>query len=153
MSRKEAGPRVCSMAAALELVGEKWSLLVLREVFYGVRRFEGIAQNTGAPRDVLTTRLRKLSDAGVLQRVRYSERPPRSEYQLTQAGLELAPTMLTLLQWGQRWATDVPPTRAAFRHDCGAHLQTVLTCESCGRRVTGADLTIDREQDPPSTTG
>ncbi|WNG41115.1 helix-turn-helix transcriptional regulator [Archangium violaceum] len=153
MSKKEAGPRVCSLAAALELVGEKWSLLVLREVFYGVRRFEGIAQNTGAPRDVLTTRLRKLSDAGVLQRVQYSERPPRSEYQLTQAGLELAPTLLTLLQWGQRWATDVPATRAAFIHDCGEPLQAVLTCRACGRHVTGTDLTIDREREPPPTTG
>ena len=90
------------MAAALEVVGEKWSLLVVREVFYGVRRFEGIAQNTGAPRDILTARLRKLSEAGVLHRVRYSERPARSEYHLTQAGLDLAPTLLTLLKWGQQ---------------------------------------------------
>src|SRR6218665_368433 len=86
MPKKEGSPRECPLASALEMVGEKWSLLVLREVFYGVRRFEGIAQNTGAPRDVLTARLRKLSECGVLRRVQYSERPARSEYHLTEAG-------------------------------------------------------------------
>ncbi len=151
MSKKEAGPRVCPMADALEVVGEKWSLLVIRELFYGVRRFEGIAQNTGAPRDVLTARLRKLSEAGVLRRVQYSERPPRSEYQLTEAGLELAPTLLSLLQWGLRWTTDTPPTQAPIFHDCGEHLQGVLTCQACGRRVTGADVTIGQKQEPPPT--
>ncbi|WNG23920.1 helix-turn-helix transcriptional regulator [Cystobacter fuscus] len=142
MPKKEAGPRVCSMADALEVVGEKWSLLVVREVFYGVRRFEGIAQNTGAPRDVLTARLRKLSEAGVLRRVQYSERPARSEYHLTEAGLDLAPTLLCLLQWGRRWTSDAPATPGALVHDCGEPLHTVLTCRACGRRVTGTDLSI-----------
>jgi DNA-binding HxlR family transcriptional regulator len=133
------------MAAALEVVGEKWSLLVVREVFYGVRRFEGIAQNTGAPRDILTARLRKLSESGVLHRVRYSERPERNEYHLTQAGLELAPTLLTLLEWGKRWAPDSPPVRAAFIHDCGEHMRPALTCQACSRRITGTDLRLQRE--------
>ncbi|MET0402764.1 MAG: helix-turn-helix domain-containing protein [Cystobacter sp.] len=141
MPKTEEGPRECPMADALEVVGEKWSLLVLREVFYGVRRFDGIARNTGAPRDVLTARLRKLSDAGVLRRVQYSERPARSEYHLTPAGAELAPTLLSLLQWGMRWASvEGAEPRGSLKHDCGAPLSTGLCCQACGRRVTGADL-------------
>jgi DNA-binding HxlR family transcriptional regulator len=137
------------MAAALEVVGDKWSLLVVREVFYGVRRFEGIARNTGAPRDILTTRLRKLSETGVLHRVPYSERPARSEYHLTQAGLELAPTLLTLLQWGMRWVPDAPVVRASLVHDCGEHLRPVLTCQACSRRITGTDLRLEHAPEPP----
>ena len=142
MATTEDGTRVCSMADALEVVGEKWSLLVVREVFYGVRRFEGIARNTGAPRDVLAARLRKLSEAGVLRRVQYSERPARSEYHLTEAGLDLAPTLLSLLQWGRRWTGDAPESPTGFVHDCGEPLHTQLSCRACGRRVTGQDLSI-----------
>jgi len=142
MSKQAVTPRVCSLASALEVVGEKWSLLILREVFYGVCRFEGIAQNTGAPRDVLTARLRKLSDAGILRRVQYSERPQRSEYHLTEAGRELAPTLLSLLQWGQRWAPAEPRSTAAFMHDCGQRLHTFLGCQACGRPVRGGDLSV-----------
>ncbi|MDC0708704.1 helix-turn-helix domain-containing protein [Stigmatella sp. ncwal1] len=142
MSKQDVAPRVCSLASALEVVGEKWSLLILREVFYGVRRFEGIAHNTGAPRDVLTARLRKLSDGGVLRRVLYSERPQRSEYHLTEAGVELAPTLLTLLQWGQRWVPAGPRAGGAFEHDCGERLHAFLACQACGRAVTGGDLSL-----------
>ena len=79
-------PRPCSIGAALGVIGEKYSLLVLREVFFGVRRFNDMARNIGAPRDVLTARLNHLVEAGVLVKTRYSERPPRHEYDLTEAG-------------------------------------------------------------------
>ena len=88
---KRPAPRVCSIARSLDVVGEKWSLLALREVFLGVRRCDQIDARTGAPRDVLTARLRTLVEAGVLEPVQYSERPPRSEYHLTQAGRDLQP--------------------------------------------------------------
>jgi len=153
MPKKEGSPRECPLASALEMVGEKWSLLVLREVFYGVRRFEGIAQNTGAPRDVLTARLRKLSECGVLRRVQYSERPARSEYHLTEAGLELAPTLITLLAWGRKWASERPLPSAPFVHVCGAPLQAALTCLACGGRVTGADVSLDLSRVRPPETG
>ena len=90
------------MADALAVVGEKYAILVLREVFYGVRRFDEIQRNTGAPRDVLTARLRRLEDAGVLTRRRYSDRPPRFEYRLTDAGRELRPVLMTLMAWGDK---------------------------------------------------
>jgi DNA-binding HxlR family transcriptional regulator len=142
MSKQAVAPRVCSLASALEVVGERWSLLILREVFYGVCRFEGIAQNTGAPRDVLTARLRKLSEAGVLRRVPYSERPQRNEYHLTEAGRELAPALLALLQWGQRWVPAEPRPGIPFVHACGHRLSPFLGCQACGRPVTGADLSL-----------
>ncbi|MBM7119036.1 winged helix-turn-helix transcriptional regulator [Archangium primigenium] len=148
MAKQVGGPRECSLASALEAVGEKWSLLVLREVFYGVRRFEGIAHHTGAPRDVLTARLRKLVEAGVLRRVPYSERPVRQEYHLTEAGAELAPVLLGLLEWGRKWTPAGPALAAPFVHACGAPLQAALTCGACGGRVTGATVSLDPARVP-----
>jgi len=131
----DAAPRSCSVAAALGVIGEKWSLLVIRELAWGVHRFDAIARNTGAPRDILTSRLRRLEDAGVLERRRYQERPERFEYHLTRAGHELRPVLLSLLQWGDRWVVDAPTVE--FTHSCGAELELVHTCRACGGEVTG----------------
>src|SRR4051795_3540920 len=95
-------PRPCAIADALELVGERWALLVVRELFWDNHRFADIAQNTGAPRDVLSARLRTLVDAGVIEKRKYSGRPPRSGYHLTKAGFDLAPVLLALMQWSNR---------------------------------------------------
>jgi DNA-binding HxlR family transcriptional regulator len=104
-------PRVCSIADALELVGERWSLLVLRELGFGVHRFKDIQVNTSAPRETLALRLRKLEEAGVIERRRYCDRPPRDEYVLTTAGRELSPVLTALREWGERHATSVPHDR------------------------------------------
>jgi DNA-binding HxlR family transcriptional regulator len=101
------GPRVCAIADALELVGDRWSLLVLRELNFEVTRFNDIRENTGAPRETLTARLRKLEDAGVITRRRYSEHPPRDEYLLTEAGEALIPVLRSLRIWGEQYATPV----------------------------------------------
>jgi DNA-binding HxlR family transcriptional regulator len=98
-------PRVCSIADALEVVGERWSLLVLREISFGVRRFTDIQVNTGAPRETLALRLRKLEEAGVIERRQYSDHPPRDEYLLTPAGRELTPVLTALREWGERHVT------------------------------------------------
>ncbi|WP_181765704.1 winged helix-turn-helix transcriptional regulator [Streptomyces albidus (ex Kaewkla and Franco 2022)] len=142
MARREVNPRECSLASALNVIGEKWSLLALREVFYGVHRFDGIVRNTGAPRDVLATRLRTLVDGGVLRRVRYSERPPRDEYHLTQAGLELAPAMLGLMRWGMRWVEDAPVSATVFTHSCGGQLDAGIVCTSCGEDVGSGEVEL-----------
>ncbi|HXP13722.1 MAG TPA: helix-turn-helix domain-containing protein, partial [Actinomycetes bacterium] len=89
--------RPCSIADTLGVIGEKYSLLVLREIFFGVRRFDAITRNIGAPRDVLAARLRHLVEAGVLEKVPYNERPPRFDYRLTAAGRELRPVLLMLM--------------------------------------------------------
>jgi DNA-binding HxlR family transcriptional regulator len=97
-------PRVCSIADALELVGERYSLLILREISFGVHRFNDIRHNTGAPRETLAIRLRKLEEVGVISRRRYSEHPPRDEYLLTEAGEALMPVLRQLREWGERFA-------------------------------------------------
>jgi DNA-binding HxlR family transcriptional regulator len=102
----EPTPRVCGIADALELVGDRWSLLVLRELGFGVRRFTEIRANTGAPRDTLSARLRKLEDCGVIERRRYSEHPPREEYFLTESGEALGPALRELRLWGEKFARD-----------------------------------------------
>jgi DNA-binding HxlR family transcriptional regulator len=125
--------RPCPTASALEILGEKWSLLVVRELALGVRRFDAIARNTGAPRDILTARLRRLEAEGVLEKRLYQEHPPRYEYHLTPAGKALRPLLLMLALWGQEWTDDAPVV--AVTHSCGAPLQLVPTCRACSEEV------------------
>ncbi len=101
------GPRACGIADALQLVGDRWALLALRELGFGVRRFNDIQVNTGAPRASLAARLRGLEDAGLVVRSRYCERPPRDEYLLTDAGRELLPVLGLLREWGDKHATPL----------------------------------------------
>jgi DNA-binding HxlR family transcriptional regulator len=98
------GPRACKVADALGVVGDRWSLLVIRELTFGVRRFSDIQHNTGAPRQILTARLRKLETAGVIARRRYRAHPPRDEYVLTDAGRALKPVLTSLREWGEQFA-------------------------------------------------
>jgi DNA-binding HxlR family transcriptional regulator len=96
---------VCGIADALALVGDRWALLALRELGFGVGRFTDIQANTGAPRASLTARLRSLEECGLIERRRYSEHPPRDEYLLTDAGRELMPVLGQLRVWGEKHAT------------------------------------------------
>jgi DNA-binding HxlR family transcriptional regulator len=102
LDRGDARP--CFIADALDVVGDRWSLLVLRELGYGVCRFNEIRTNTGAPRETLTLRLRKLEDAGLITRTQYSEHPPRDEYSMTNSGKTIVPVLRSLRQWGERRA-------------------------------------------------
>jgi DNA-binding HxlR family transcriptional regulator len=130
--------RPCSVAAALQLLGERWTLLAVREISYGNHRFVDIVRNTGAPRDRLATRLRGLVNAGIVERRQYSERPDRYEYRLTEAGTELRPVMYALLAWGDKWLADSPPV--TFEHACGNPLDPVTTCRACGQEVHREDV-------------
>jgi DNA-binding HxlR family transcriptional regulator len=130
--------RPCSVAATLNLVGEKWALLAIREISFGNRRFDQIARNTGAPRDRLAARLRALEAAGVIARRQYSDHPPRYEYELTPSGEDLRPVLMMLRTWGDKWAMDEPPS--TFTHSCGHELDPVVTCRSCGGKVEPGDL-------------
>jgi DNA-binding HxlR family transcriptional regulator len=131
-------PRPCSIAAALRIIGERWTLLAVRELNYGVHRFDQIAAYTGATRDILASRLRKLEAAGVVERRQYSEHPPRYEYYLTAAGDELYPILRGLSEWGDRWAVDTPAV--AFRHECGHQVRIDHLCHHCGGPVTRATV-------------
>ena len=138
-------PRPCPVAAALEVVGERWSLLAICELFYEVRRFDRIARATGAPRNILASRLRDLEAAGVVARSMYSQHPPRYEYHLTRAGRDLLPVLLALRQWGQEHTMQPAPEllhRYGQRHgQRGAHpLHVTSVCVTCGERVHADDL-------------
>jgi DNA-binding HxlR family transcriptional regulator len=123
------------------VIGEKWSLLVVRELLFGVRRFNDIAANTGAPRDILTTRLRRLEDLGVVERRAYSERPPRFEYRLTRAGRDLQPVMLALKQWGDDYVMD-DPLPLVLEHTCGHEFIPQVHCSACGAALERQSLKV-----------
>jgi DNA-binding HxlR family transcriptional regulator len=126
----------CAVAAALDFVGDRWSLLVLREAFFGVRRFEELRGKTGAARNILADRLAKLVEAGILRRERYSERPPRDEYRLTEKGLDLYPVLVSLAQWGAKWGDFTSGPAVALQHKaCGAVVDPTLCCPECGEPV------------------
>jgi DNA-binding HxlR family transcriptional regulator len=144
----EIQPRECSIANALAVVGERWSLLALREIMFGVRRFDQIAQNTGASRDILATRLRKLVDSGLLAKKQYEVHPPRYEYVLTEAGSALHTVLLTLMAWGDRYVTEGPPP-TVWRHTCGAELAPETVCTHCHEPLGPDELTLVRSSRRP----
>src|SRR5438270_159073 len=131
----------CSIAHALSVVGDRWTLMVLREAFLRVRRFEDLQARTGAPRPILAERLKVLVDNGVLERRQYSERPDRFEYRLTEKGLDLYPVMVSLLRWGDRWLTDRKGPPVELRHKgCGHAMHPELACPECGEWVEARDI-------------
>ncbi|RMI28130.1 winged helix-turn-helix transcriptional regulator [Nocardia stercoris] len=125
----EVPGRPCSIASALTLIGERWTLLAVREISLGNTRFGRIASATGAPRDVLTARLRSMEANGIVYREPYSEHPPRYEYRLTEAGRDLLPLLNAVRAWGDRWVVDEPPV--AFTHTCGHDIAVVPRCPHC----------------------
>jgi DNA-binding HxlR family transcriptional regulator len=130
----------CSIAKSLELLGERWTLLVVREAFLGTRRFEGFTERLDIARNVLATRLARLVDEGVLEKVRYQERPERFEYRLTEKGLDLWPVTMALLRWGDRhYATEGPP-RLIRHRGCGGNVTERLRCDRCGADLDLRDV-------------
>jgi DNA-binding HxlR family transcriptional regulator len=122
----------CTIGSALAIVGEKWTFLVLREAFNGVRRFDDIRRRTGAPRQVLSDRLTRLVAKGLLRKVPYQEPGQRSrtEYRLTQKGLELFPVIVALMEWGNKYAASpAGPTVELTHRDCGAPVGLQLACD------------------------
>ena len=133
--------RVCSVADALGIVGDRYSLLIVREIGYGFVRFNDLAAYTGAPRDVLTARLRRLEEVGVLERRPYSEHPPRFSYHLTEAGAALRPIVLALKEWGDT-QLNAGAEPVVFEHSCGAEFHPRTVCAACGEPVGPGELTV-----------
>src|SRR5262245_2039949 len=125
MLRRDYEGQVCSIARTLEVVGDRWTLLVIRDVVLGIRRFDELVTSLGAASNVLTDRLNRLVAEGILERVRYSERPERFEYQLTGKGRELGVCLVALMQWGDRHISDEPP-RIARRPGDGSAITARL---------------------------
>jgi DNA-binding HxlR family transcriptional regulator len=136
-----AEPRPCSIARTLDIVGEKWALLAVREVFLGNRRFDEMVHRTGAPRDTLAARLRTLVGAGILERRRYNEHPARFEYHLTDAGRDLYPVIVTLMRWGDQYLAGEAGPPLLLQHHCGHQLTAQVICQSCGEPLRARDTT------------
>lgn len=142
MRWRDVGKLDCTIARTLSVVGDRWTLLILRDAFLGIRRFEELQSDLGITRHRLADRLAKLVRHGVLRKERYQERPPRSEYRLTEKGLELYGVIVTLAEWGDRHMAgrNGPPVERVHRA-CGHATTLRLTCEHCGDAVTARDMT------------
>jgi DNA-binding HxlR family transcriptional regulator len=131
----------CSIARPLSFLGERWSLLVLRELFLGSRRFDRIQENLGVATNVLSQRLGTLVEEGIVERRRYSEHPDRFEYRLTEKGLELQPILLALLSWGDRYTAGPEGAPLETVHsECGHAFHMVPTCSQCGGEVEARNI-------------
>ncbi len=122
-------------------IGDAWSLLILREAFYGRRRFSDFVMYTGAQKTVVSDRLKRLVDAGILERAVYSEHPARHHYLLTTKGRELAPVLFALTRWGDTWAADDAGPPITLTHHCGHDVDARLVCGSCGGVIRSEDVT------------
>ena len=132
----------CSIARTLQVVGERWTLLVLREVFTGQRRFEEIQRNLGVATNILSDRLQTLVDGGILERRPLADRSDRSEYRLTEKGLDLNSVLLELMRWGDRWDAPAGAPMAVEHRDCGHETHAVQTCSHCGGELTARNVRV-----------
>ena len=132
--------QVCSVAGALEVLGERWTLLIIRDAFLGVRRFDDFQRRLGISRGVLTARLEWLCEEDILERRRYQERPERFEYRLTEKGRDLWPVLMALMRWGDRYEAEGGPPRMVFHRDCGGEVTAQLTCAKCDAELTVRDV-------------
>jgi DNA-binding HxlR family transcriptional regulator len=122
----------CSVAQCLEIVGEWWSLLIVRDAFLGVTRFDDFQSRLGISRNILNQRLTHLVETGILKRVPYEEHPPRSEYRLTDKGRDVWQVVTAMRQWGDRWAAPAGPPLKMRHTSCGHLVQAVSVCSHCG---------------------
>jgi DNA-binding HxlR family transcriptional regulator len=131
-----------SVARALALIGDHWTLMILREALFGVRRYGQLARNLGIPRPTLSARLRSLVDAGLLERVLYNRDPDRFEYRLTDAGRELFGAAVMLMRWGDTYlAGPEGPPIVLRHHECGQPADAHLICGVCGKEITARNVT------------
>ncbi len=129
----------CSIARSLEVVGERWSLLIIRDVLRGRRRFDRIQQSLGVARNVLTKRLGRLLEAGILEKRRYQDAPARYEYFLTRKGLDLWPVLMAYLEWGDKYCEPDGPPRLIVHKNCGGEVDGRRICQKCGAHLEVRD--------------
>ena len=142
MRHDDLAGQPCSIARSMAVLGERWTLVILRSAFMGARRFEDYQSSTGIARNILTDRLTKLVDAGILERRPYAEHPGRTlyEYRLTQKGHDLYPVLLSLMKWGDKYGgMDDPPITLTHK-TCGAEQTPVLVCGECGEELIAREV-------------
>lgn len=133
----------CSLARSLAVLGDRWTLLILRDALLRVRRFEEFEESLGIARRVLSERLALLVDEGILKKVAYQDNPPRHEYRLTEKGLELYPVILSLVHWGDKYYDRKKGPPLLHTHKtCGHDFRAVMTCSECGEPVTARDVIV-----------
>lgn len=125
----------CSIEATLDLVGDRWTLLILRDIFRGTNRFSALRDDLGIARNLLSDRLVRLVQHGIVHKVPYQDRPVRHEYRLTPKGRDLSPALVALMAWGDEWAADGQPPTLLVHDACGAKLEQVLRCPDCDDEV------------------
>lgn len=132
----------CSIANSLEIIGEGWTILILREAFFGSSRFEDFQQHLGIARNILTTRLKKLTEHGVLKRIPIKEGAKRHQYKLTSKGRALYPTLIALSQWGDAWLEDQSVSVQFIERDSGQNIADVTIQNQQGKILDARDLAI-----------
>lgn len=153
MKRTSFAEMDCSIARTLEVIGEWWTMLILRESFNGVRRFDGFQERLGIARNVLAARLQRLVDSGILERRRYQERPERFEYRLTDKGRDLYPVLMSCLRWGDKWAVTEAGPPVLFTHKCGHAPGMILACQHCGEEINPREVEVRRRDGRPGIAG
>ena len=152
MRWRELGDQDCSVARTVSVIGDRWTLLVLRECFLRIRRFEGFQERLGMPRPLLAARLQKLVKAGVLTKVAYQERPARYEYRLTSRGLDLYPVLMSIVHWGDVHMAADGRRPLLHRHEpCGHLFDPVMVCSECAAPLNARAVTV--EQNVQQTAG
>jgi DNA-binding HxlR family transcriptional regulator len=140
VERKSFADMHCSVAQCLEVVGEWWSMLIIRDAFLGVTRFDQFQERLGIARNILNQRLNRLVEEGVFDKVAYSDHPPRYDYRLTAKGRDLWPIVTAMRQWGDKYAApDGPPLKVVHKK-CGQIAQAQMTCTECGEPLTARDV-------------
>ena len=136
MLQRDYPTQYCPVAGSLEVVGERWTLLIIRDVFLGIRRFEDLQRDLGVARNVLQARLERLVEHGILVKRPYQERPLRCEYRLTEKGADLWPVLVALLNWGDRYTIDGERPMILRHRVCGGELDDRRRCTVCGSDVS-----------------
>ena len=140
MLRRDYANQNCSIAATLELIGERWTILILRDLFLGVHRFEEIQRDLGIARNILQRRLSRLVEEGLVRRVPYQERPARFEYRLTRKGVDLWPVLISLQKWGDLYTADGGPPVVLEHKGCGGTVDDRRRCDGCGADLDPWDV-------------
>jgi DNA-binding HxlR family transcriptional regulator len=136
MLNRDYPTQYCSMASTLEIIGERWTILIVRDIFLGIRRFDDLQRDLGVARNILQSRLERLLENGIVVKRPYQERPVRYEYRLTTKGADLWPVLVSLLHWGDRYAIEGDPPIVLQHRGCGGELDDRRRCVACGADVS-----------------
>ena len=149
MKWHELADQPCSVARSVAVIGDRWTLMILRDCFLGVRRFDAFEQRLGISRGIIAERLRTLIDEGVLRREAYQQQPVRHEYRLTEKGLALHPVMMAIVHWGDEHYAGAAGPPLLHRHKaCGCDFTPVMTCSACGDPLAARNVEVRSAQVP-----